>query len=140
MSSNRTSSGFFDDLSVRRNAREAALLAVTSKRETDRSAGEARKAAFLREAHRRRNRLYMRRWRSDPRHRSRAREENKQWYLNRKLREAQEPTRRHCTERGEPTCGFCHRRPPVGPVTRLRVSNDPRKGFVEVQVPYCGIC
>jgi hypothetical protein len=81
------------------------------------------------EVRRRRNREYMRAWRSQPENQERERQSRQRWHYHRKLRE--EEGARH------PVCGFCHRREPIAEVVRLRPIPT---GYVQVLVPYCGEC
>jgi hypothetical protein len=87
------------------------------------------KAAESEIERRRNNRNYMRRWRADPRHRARERIRSSRLRVTHKCGEA--------VVRGKPVCGFCHLREPVRQVRRLKPS---RIGYVEVVVPYCGVC
>jgi hypothetical protein len=89
---------------------------------------------------RRYNRLYMRSWRSDPRHQAREREHREQWHYERKLRNALRTCDPYADDRAEPVCGFCHKNPPVTRVWRLEIRDLAPRGYVEVRVPYCGQC
>jgi hypothetical protein len=94
----------------------------------------------LREVKRLYNREYMRRWRSDPRNRLRNLEDRMRWYYERKLRDALRPEPDPAAHHHKRGCGFCHRRPAVRQIMRLQVSNGPLEPFIEVRVPYCGVC
>ena len=76
-----------------------------------------------------RNREYMRRWRADPLHRQSERIHSTNWRRGRNLQDPHHP--------GPTVCGFCHRRRSRSVVPRLRPVET---GFVEVQMPYCGLC
>jgi hypothetical protein len=86
------------------------------------------------------NRLYMRSWRADPRHRACEREHRQQWHYARKLRDALRVHHPHANDRGCPVCGFCRKNPPVTKVWRLEIRDLAPGGYVEVRVPYCGEC
>ena len=88
-----------------------------------------RKANASSARRRRYSRDYMRRWRADPCNRNRERGMWQRWGFEQKCREASEPAR--------PVCALCHRRTPVMKVPRLQPA---RGGYVEVLVPYCGVC
>jgi hypothetical protein len=93
------------------------------------------------EERRRLNRDYMRRWRSDPRHRARERERSRFYSRERKGRAAGNCCGPPYTNaRGELVCGFCLWRPAVEHVTRLRISESGPDEYVEVLIPYCGDC
>jgi len=92
------------------------------------------------EKRRRYNRLYMRSWRADPHNRSRDRDMRQHWDYRRKLREAQQHQLPFTNDCGDPVCGFCGKNPPVREVMRLRVCETARRGFVQVRIPYCGLC
>lgn len=102
------------------------------------SSEHAQKA--LLERRRRCNRCYMRRWRTDPAHEALERENRRQWYYERKAREARDKLPPFTNDRGEPVCGFCWKSPPVTQILRLRVCEDVPHGYVEVRIPYCGQC
>lgn len=92
------------------------------------------------ERRRRYNRLYMRRWRADPGHSARDRENRRQWHCDRKIRDAREKLPEFTNDRGEPVCGFCRSRPPITEILRLRVCEEARSGYLEIRIPYCGEC
>lgn len=91
-------------------------------------------------ARRRQKRIYMRRWRSDPRHFEREIRTRLRAHLNRKMRSISSGHPRYLNRRGEPVCGFCWRRRPVKMEERLRVSEIAREGYVKVLIPCCGDC
>lgn len=91
-------------------------------------------------ARRRYNRRYMRRWRADPRHRLQEHETRMRAYWGQKERRVVKQRRPYVNRRGEVVCGFCWRRPPIGMVARLRISDAARNGFVKVLIPCCGEC
>jgi hypothetical protein len=86
------------------------------------------------------NRLYMRAWRTDPRHRADELRHRQRWEYERKLRSVQRERRPFTDDSGEPVCGFCRKDRPIRVVARLRISEDADARFVPVQVPYCGHC
>ena len=86
------------------------------------------------------NRLYMRSWRADPRHRACEREHRQQWHYARKLRDALRVHHPYASDRGCPVCGFCRKNPPVTKVRHLEIRDRAPGGYVEVRVPYCGEC
>ena len=86
------------------------------------------------------NRRYMRRWRSDPAHEAREREKRRQWYYERKAREARGELPPFTNDHGQPVCGFCWKSPPVTQISRLRVCEDASGGYVQLRIPYCGQC
>jgi hypothetical protein len=86
------------------------------------------------------NRLYMRAWRADPRHREGELRNRERWDYERKLRRAEGEPRPFTDEVGRPVCGFCRKDPPVREVMRLRISLDAAARFVPIRVPYCGNC
>jgi hypothetical protein len=94
----------------------------------------------LLERRRRYNRRYMRRWRADPAHEALEREKRRQWYNERKAREARDQLLPFTNDRGEPVCGFCWKSPPVTQIVRLRICESVPQGYVEVRIPYCGQC
>ena len=94
----------------------------------------------LLEKRRRYNRLYMRSWRADPRHRARERAHRQQWHYERKLRDSLRAHHPYADDRGFPVCGFCRKHPPVTKVWRLEIRDLAPRGYVEVRVPYCGEC
>jgi hypothetical protein len=94
----------------------------------------------LLEKRRRYNRLYMRSWRADPRHRARERAHREQWHYERKLRDSLRPYDPYADDRGVPVCGFCRKHPPVTKVLRLEIRDQAPRGYVEIRVPYCGEC
>lgn len=94
----------------------------------------------LLEQKRRYNRRYMRRWRADPAHESLEREKRRQWYYERKAREAPEKLPPFTNDRGEPVCGFCRRSPAVTQILRLGACGGVPGGYVELRIPYCGQC
>jgi hypothetical protein len=104
-----------------------------------RSRVEDHNEEFL-ESRRTYNRLYMRAWRADPRHRTCELRNRQRWQYQRKLRSVQRERRPLTDDSGRPVCGFCHKDPPVREVTRLRISADAAARFVPVRVPYCGHC
>lgn len=117
--------------------RKAALAAPQSRsRSRDRGNGKL----DLREVRRRYNREYMRRWRTDPRNRLRNLEDRMRWYYERKVRDAMRPGAGPAPVNGKSICGFCHRGLAVRQVARLQVSSGLLERFVEVVVPYCGVC
>lgn len=117
---------------------------MVEKRCVDSSFGKDAFRRRVREAllarRRRYNRLYMRRWRADPAHETRERAKRREWYYERKRREAGEILQPFTNYRGEPVCGFCCKNPPVTRIARLRICEGRRGGYVEVLVPYCGEC
>lgn len=92
------------------------------------------------EERRRYNREYMRQWRSNPENRRRECTNRTRWDLQRKLQgaAADKASRPHTNGRGKPVCGFCHIRPPVRRVARLRILASGE--FKSVRIPYCGQC
>ena len=92
------------------------------------------------EERRRYNREYMRLWRSNPENRRRECVNRTRWDLQRKLHsaEAEKASRPHNNGRGKAVCGFCHLRPPIRQVSRLRILASGE--FKSVLVPYCGQC
>jgi hypothetical protein len=94
----------------------------------------------LLERRRRYNRRYMRHWRANLAHEALEREKRRQWYYERKAREAWEKLPPFTNNRGEPVCGFCWKRPPVTQILRLRISENGPHGYVQVRIPYCGQC
>jgi hypothetical protein len=94
----------------------------------------------LLERRRRYNRLYMRSWRADPRHRARERAHRQQWHYERKLRDSLRAYDPYAGARGDPVCGFCRKSPPITKVWRLEIRDLAPRGYVEVRVPYCGEC
>ncbi len=86
------------------------------------------------------NRLYMRAWRADPRHRECEGRNRRRWDYERKLRRVPCERRPFTDDSGHPVCWFCRRDPPVREVMRLRISADAAARFVPVRVPYCGQC
>ena len=105
----------------------------------DRSGVEKRSREFL-ERRRAYNRLYMRAWRADPRHRASELTNRHRWHYERKLRSVQRDRRPFTDDSGHPVCGFCRKDPPVREVMRLRITADAAARFVQVCVPYCGHC
>jgi hypothetical protein len=86
------------------------------------------------------NRLYMRAWRANPRHRANEVTNRQRWYYERKLRSIQRDRRPFTDDFGNPVCGFCRKDPPVREVMRLRITADAAARFVPIRVPYCGHC
>src|SRR5690242_2573924 len=82
------------------------------------------------------NRLYMRAWRADPRHREGELRNRERWHYARKLRSVQSDDRSFTHEVGHPVCGFCRKDPSVREVMRLRISLDAAARFVPIRVPY----
>jgi len=115
----------------RRFRRTLALSAVAQAKETQPSEDESL---------RRSKREYMRRWRSDPAHQASERERRLERYYDRKLRilsdDGEIPT--NVSQGG--LCGFCHRLPSITEVPRLVVAGSGRDGYVQIVVPYCGMC
>lgn len=112
---------------------------VTSFSVGDRSQLEKDSSEFL-ERRRIYNRLYMRAWRSDPRHRECELRNRQRWHYERKLRSVQPERRPFTDDFGHPVCGFCRKHPPIRDVMRLRISADAAARFVPIRVPYCGNC
>ena len=113
-------------------------FAVSQNRTRARASGNGK--PDLREVKRRYNREYMRRWRTDSRNRLRNLEDRTRWYYERKLRDALRPEPERVLLHHKPGCGFCHRRPAVCQIMRLQVSEGLLEPFIEVRVPYCGVC
>jgi len=86
------------------------------------------------------NRAYMRAWRADPRHRIRERATRQHAYYARKLRDALRERRPFTDDYGRPVCGLCRKLPPIYVVSRLRICDHTRGGYVSIRVPYCGEC
>lgn len=86
------------------------------------------------------NREYMRAWRADPRHRMRERATRQHAYYARKLRDALRERRPFTDDYGRPVCGLCGKLPPIYVVSRLRICDHARGGYVPIRVPYCGEC
>jgi hypothetical protein len=105
----------------------------------DRRRAEWARMTFL-EKRRTYNRLYMRSWRADPRHRARDRDNRERWHYERKLRDALRAQHFYSEEHAVSVCGFCRRNPPVTKVLRLEIRDLAPRGYVEVRVPYCGEC
>jgi hypothetical protein len=86
------------------------------------------------------NRNYMRRWRADPAHRERENANRCRWACERKELVVEEPRHAFTNWRGERVCGFCKKRPPKGQILRLEASAAAPDQYVEVLIPYCGMC
>lgn len=91
-------------------------------------------------ARRRYNRIYMRRWRSDPRHFERELLTRLRAQFNRRVHRRYGERRLYLNRRGGPVCGFCRRRAPIKMQERLRISEAVRDGYVKVLIPCCGDC
>jgi hypothetical protein len=85
-------------------------------------------------------REYMRRWRADPGHQSHERGKRKEWYHDRKSRQAQQSRSSYANDCGEAVCGFCRLRLSLKTVVRLQICDSAPGGYVEVRIPYCGQC
>ena len=92
------------------------------------------------DAHRRRNRAYMRRWRADAGRRNDERKRRVAWYRERKAREGEVQQGPVGDERPKAICMICRLRPAVKEIVRLRVSESAASGFEELLIPYCGEC
>jgi len=104
----------------------------------DARAMRARRAVL--EKRRRYNRLYMRSWRSDPRHQEYERANRERWHYERKMRNSLRIHDPYTDDRGDPVCGFCRKSRVVTRVLRLEIRDYAPRGYVEVRVPYCGEC
>jgi hypothetical protein len=83
------------------------------------------------------HRAYMRRWRSRPGNRRRELDRQRRVRMAGKINDAR--------KMGPKLCGYCNARRAVRVVTRLEIlesaeSEGSRSGFIEVRVPYCGVC
>jgi hypothetical protein len=83
------------------------------------------------------NRQYMREWRADPKNRKRERERAAASGKARQLEDALADIRSGTKHIDKPLCAMCRHKPPVMMVDRLRATV---KGFVRVELPYCGEC
>ncbi len=96
--------------------------------------------AGAREHRRQYRREYMRRRRACPELQAAERDRRQRAYYARKARRAQFQPGQNTNLRGEEVCAYCGRRPPVEHVMRLQISEQASDGFVEVRLPYCGLC
>ncbi|MBZ5503755.1 MAG: hypothetical protein LAN59_16225 [Acidobacteriia bacterium] len=86
------------------------------------------------------NRDYMRRRRADPAFQAAEHERRQRQYYARKARRAEFQAGQSTNLRGEEVCAYCGRRPPVEHVMRLQICEQAPDGYVEVRIPYCGLC
>lgn len=87
------------------------------------------------------NREYMRRWRSRPENLAREKMHRQGWYYARKLRSTlEDPDSKPTRHAARPLCLLCRLRRSVCRVQRLVVVEGRPGGFVEISVPYCGVC
>lgn len=83
------------------------------------------------------NRKYMREWRANPKNRERERERAAASVKAREVEDALADFRSGAKTIDKPLCAMCRHKPPVMMVDRLRAT---AKGFVRVELPYCGEC
>ena len=94
------------------------------------------------EDRRKQNREFMRRWRTDPCHLEMERSQRRRRYYD---VQKQRPNRGpgispQTTDNEKKRCGFCWKRPAVGKIVRLQVSESAPDGYVKMHIPYCGVC
>jgi hypothetical protein len=92
------------------------------------------------EKRRRYNRLFVQRWRVDPADAEHEREKRQQCHYDRKVREARGKIPEFTNDPRESICGFCHVRPSITEVLRLRVCEEARGGYLEIRILSCGEC
>ncbi|MGH9714102.1 MAG: hypothetical protein ACRD5M_12465 [Candidatus Acidiferrales bacterium] len=92
------------------------------------------------EMHRRYNRVYMRRWRADPRHHERERLARVRAQIDRTVHPRYGGRRLFLTRRGRAVCGFCWRGQPVKMVERLKITETTPGEFLRVHIPCCVEC
>ena len=104
------------------------------------SANEEQSGVASHDPRREYRRDYMRRRRADPTFQAAERDRRQRQYYVRKACRAQVQPGRNTNVRGDEVCAYCGRRPPVEYVVRLQIREQFPDDYMEVRIPYCGLC